>query len=137
MTNKWDAVPFERAHEDLFFQPEYDVTFHNYSGGSYDPDTGRVTGETRSQVGSENVEITTPSIDDNIRIDGTSFSWDLTIRFPEEDDIISELVPLGVDNERPTEVEISEPVDGTDTFELLGYAFEKGSGMIQCKLTEQ
>jgi len=136
--SKWDRFrgSVERVHEDLF-ESEFTATFYNYSGGSYDPNEGKITGESRTQVGTENVEIVPPAIDSTVRVDGTSFSWDTSIRFPETDAIISELVPLGEDNERPTEVELSEPVDGTDTFELQGYSFEKGSGMIMARLTEQ
>jgi len=48
------------------------------------------------------------------------------------------LVPLGEDNERPTEVEISNPKEGeNDTYELHGYKYEKGSAMVMCRLVEQ
>jgi len=139
MSDKWDRFQdsVERQHDNLFGQSEYTATFYNYSSGSYDPNEGRVTGESRTQVGTANVEIVPPAIDSTVRIEGTSFSWDLSIRFPETDNIISELVPLGEDNERPTEVEIDEAVDGVDTFELHGYSFEKGSGMIMARLVEQ
>jgi len=139
MSDKWDRFQdsVERQHDNLFGQSEYTATFYNYSGGSYDPNEGTVTGESRTQAGTANVEIVPPAIDSTVRVEGTSFSWDTSIRFPETDDIISELVPLGEDNERPTEVEIDEPVDGIDTFELHGYKFEKGSGMIMARLVEQ
>jgi hypothetical protein len=47
-------------------------------------------------------------------------------------------VPLGDDNQQPTVVKITDPEDnGTDEFELHGYSYEKGSGMLMCRLVEK
>jgi hypothetical protein len=203
MSDKWDRFQdtVERQHDNLFGQSEYTATFYNYSGGSYDPNEGEITGETRTKIGDIQAEIVPPAIDSTVRVDGTSFSWDTSIRFPEAtdsltvesgetytveagtteqyatvtvesnatltvngslliydnlnvngtidtssgtvtifgtDDFADSIKPLGEDNERPTEVEISDEVDNdSDVYELHGYSYEKGSGMIMARLVEQ
>lgn len=139
MANKWDAVAesFERAHNDLFSQATYTAEFFNYSTGTYDPDTGEIDGQTRSSIGSIQVEVVPPSMDTSIENEGHSFDWDTSIRFPTEDKP-GDLVPLGEDNERPTEVEIEDDEESADVvYELHGYSVEKGSGMVMCRLVEQ
>jgi len=51
--------------------------------------------------------------------------------------LITNINTLGVDNERPTQVEITDQKDGTkETFELHSYTTEIGSGMIMCRLVD-
>jgi len=127
-----------REHDDVFGDSRYEAEFFNYSGGSYDPDRGEVTGETRSSIGTAQVELVPPATDTTVDVDGTSFSWDTSIRLPTDTGLVSDFVPLGVDNERPTEVEISDQVeDDTDTYELHAHSEERGSGMVMCRLVEQ
>lgn len=127
---------FDRAHDDLFNDDDYTATFFNHTGGTYD--SGEVTGETRSSIGTTSVELVPPSIDSTVETDGTSFSWTTSIRFPVDEGFVDELTPLGVDSDRPTEVEVTDEVDGSTTvFELHGYRVESGSGMVLCRLTEQ
>lgn len=136
----WDQVrnSFSRAHGDLFQGSRYQAEFFNYSGGSWDPDADEFTGESRSSLGTENVEIVPPAQDSSVRVSGTSFSWDTSIRFPEEDSVVGSLKPLGEDADRPTEVEITDQEDGsTELFELHSYTTELGSGMLMCRLVEQ
>lgn len=200
--SKWVQVrnSFSRVHDDLFETARYSCEFFNYSGGSYDPDTGQVGGESRTSIGSTTVEIVPPAIDSTVDNQGTSFSWDTSIRFPigtgsltvsdtytippgttESYDSVTiesgatltvngeliagtltnngtlndngsvivlnasgtntfsqSLTTLGEDNEKPTEVEISDEKSGSTTiYELHGYSVEKGSGMIMCRLVEQ
>lgn len=156
MTSKWDSVrnSFERAHNDLF-DTEYTATFFNISQGVRDNLTDSYTGETESEVASVSVEIVPPAMDTTVRQEGTSMSWDTSIRFPENvedidgwgsnwgsdwggERLIDVLKPLGEDNERPTLVEITDMQDNdTDRYELHGYSYEKGSGMVMCRLVEQ
>jgi len=52
--------------------------------------------------------------------------------------IDDELIPLGDDNQKPTRVEIVDPEDSkVDAYELHGYSYEKGSGMLMCRLVEK
>jgi len=188
-----------RYHDDLF-DSDFSATFFDYDGGAYDPDKGKITGETRSKLISLTVEITPPGIDSTVDTDGTNLSFDTSIRFPLSDTsktydtdttiasgvtkryssitvqngvtltvngtlltgtatingtikingtlitvgssgvdpFATSLRPLGDDNERPTEVEISNPKTGNnDTYELHSYKYEKGSGMVMCRLVEQ
>lgn len=138
MTNRHQRV-FARKHNDLFGESEYDCDFYNYSSGSYDPDTGEMSGQTRSSFATGvQVEIVPPGQDSTVDTDGTSFSWTTSIRVPETSTIVGSLVPLGEDAERPTEVEIHDPEDDeNDMFELHSYTYEKGSGFIMCRLIEQ
>jgi hypothetical protein len=137
--SKWNGFQnaVSRAHDDLFFEAEYSAEFVNTSVGTRDNKTDTFTGETETSLGSIDVEIIPPSMDTTVRETGTSLSWDTTIRFP-TDDKPGELVPLGDDNRQPTEVIISDPEDnGTDEYELHGYSYEKGSGMLRCRLVEK
>lgn len=157
MSSKWDGVrrALDRAHGDLFAnQSRYEATFYSYDPGSYDPNSGEMTGDTRQQIDTAYVERVPPSIDTTVDTDGTNFSWDTTIRFPlgsgsaygdgdygsglYSADLDSALVPLGEDNRRPTEVELKDDTD-TDpiVYELHGYKVEEGSGMLMCRLVEQ
>lgn len=138
MTNRHQRV-LHRQHNRLFGGSEYDADFYNYSDGSYDPSTGEMTGQSRSSFATGvQVEIVTPGIDSTVDVDGTSFSWDMSIRVPESSSVVGSLVPLGEDADRPTEVEITDPeTNSTDVFELQGYTYEKGSGFIMCRLIEQ
>lgn len=136
--SKWDSVrsTFKRAHESLF-DSRYNAEFVNYSGGSWSPTDDDFSGESEASVGSANVEIVPPAIDASVDNDGTSVSFDTSIRLPEDDAPVSEFVVLGEDNDRPTEVEITDRQDGsTETYELHGYKNELGSGMIMCRLVE-
>lgn len=129
---------FDRVHEEFFGDSRYSAEFFNYSQGDYDPSTGEIDNETRESIGTKNVEIVPPGMDTSVRQDGTSFSWDTSIRFELDTSFVDELVPLGKDNKRPTEVVLSDEVDnGTDNFELHGYSYEKGSGFVMCRLVEQ
>jgi len=193
---------FERAHGDLFTGSRYQAEFYDYSGGTYNPDTGDIEGSTRSSIGTEDVEYIPPSIDTSVRVGGTSFSWDTSIRLTvptqplvvsggetvtiesdttdvfssvtvetngtleingtlitksvtdngtidtngtltavnttAENPFLALLTPLGVDGEKPTEIELTDQVKGeTETYELHGYNNEVGSGMILCRLVEQ
>lgn len=141
MSDQWDMVrgSFERAHNDLFGnQDRYLADFFNYSSGSYNPDEGEIEGETRSAFASNiTVEIVPPGQDSTVENDGTDMSWTTSIRFPDQS-FASEIVPLGEDNERPTEVEITDQkTDSTELFELHSYTTEIGSGMLMCRLVEQ
>lgn len=138
MTSKWDMVQagFERSHDNLF-SGEYDAEFINTSQGTRDNKADTFTGETETSLGTIQVEQVPPGMDTTVQNTGTSVSWDTSIRFP-IDDKPGELKPLGEDNERPTKVVLSDPVDGgSDTFELHGYTYEKGSNMVLCRLVEQ
>jgi len=140
MTDKWGRVQdsFDRAHSDLFSSSTYVADFYNYSGGDYDPNSGEITGASRSSFAAENIEIVPPGMDTTVDVDGTELDWDTTIRFPLDTTITGNLVPLGEDSDRPTEVEISDDESSTTTiYELHGYTVEKGSGMVQCRLVEQ
>lgn len=138
MPSKWDRVKdsFSRAHADLF-TADYEAEFINTSLGTRDNATDSFSGETETSIGTIEVEIVPPAMDTTVRETGTSFSWDLSIRFPTEDKP-GELIPLGDDNQQPTEVIIQDPEDdGPDEFELHGYSYEKGSGMLMCRLVEK
>jgi len=127
----------ERAHSDLY-DNEYTAEFYTHSGGSYNPDTGQIEGDTRSKIGSTTVELVPPAMDTTVETDGTSMSWDTSIRFPDSVSFLSSLTPLGEDSEKPTEVEVSNPADSSLTvYELHGYSIERGSGMVMCRLVEQ
>jgi len=137
-SSKWYGVrsTFKRAHEDLF-EPNYTVEFFNYSGGDWSPDDDEFTGESRDSIGTANVEIVPPAIDSTVRTEGTSFSWDTSIRLPLDDAPVSDFVPLGEDSKRPTEVEITDNVeDKTEVYELHGFSEERGSGMVMCRIVE-
>jgi len=121
----------------LFDSTRYTAEFFNYSQGTWDPDADEMTGETRSSIGTANVEIVPPAQDSTIDLQGTDISWSTSIRFPEDETITSAFQPLGTENERPTEVEITDQKDGsTETYELHSYTTELGSGMIMCRLQE-
>ena len=138
MTGKWDQVreTFERVHDDLF-DADYEAEFVNTSLGTRDNATDSFSGETETSLGTIPVEIVPPAMDTTVRETGTSFSWDTSIRFPVEDKP-GELIPLGEENQQATEVIIQDPEDdGPDEFELHGYSYEKGSGMLRCRLVEK
>jgi len=138
--NHWDQVrtSFERGHSDLFEQDRYLAEFYNYMGGSWDPDADEFTGESRESIGTANIEIVPPGMDATVENDGTSLSWDTSIRFPEDESITSEFIPLGENSDRPTEVEIQDTkTNSTELYELHGYTTELGSGFIMCRLVEQ
>lgn len=135
--SKWNQVrsSLGRAHDDLF-DSDYTATFHNHTGGTYD--SGEITGETRDQIGQTSVELVPPAMDTTVDTEGTSFSWDTSIRFPDSVGFLGKLTPLGEDSEKPTEVEVSDPVGSDATvYELHGYSTERGSGMIMARLVEQ
>lgn len=139
MSDKWTRVrdSFSRAHDDLY-SSKHAAEFFNHSQGSYDPDTGKMTGETRSSIGSIDVEIVPPAIDSTVDSDGTSFSWDTSIRMPLDESIVSSLIPTGVDNRKPTEVEVTDNIESDTTiYEVHGYSEERGSGMVMVRLIEQ
>jgi len=137
-SSKWNKCrdTFSRAHEDLF-EPNYDAEFYNYTGGTWDPDADEFTGESRDSIGTSNVEIVPPAIDSTVRTEGTSFSWDTSIRLPLDDAPVGSFVPLGEDGQRPTEVEITDNVENkTETYELHGFSEERGSGFVMCRIVE-
>jgi hypothetical protein len=145
---------FNRVHDDLF-DADYEAEFINTSLGTRDNATDTFSGETESSIAKVPVEIVPPAVDTTVRETGTSFSWDTSIRFPEDvedverwgsnwgsnwgsETLIDVIKPLGEDNQRPTLVEITDMADNdTDRFELHGYSYEKGSGMVMCRLVEQ
>lgn len=139
--SKWTRVRsnFDRAHSDLFgSQSRYNADFYNYSTGSYDPDEGEMTSQNRSSFATNiTVEIVPPGQDSTVETSGTDFSWTTSIRFPDQS-FVSNIVPLGQDAEKPTEVEITDlKTDSMETFELHSYTTEVGSDMILCRLVEQ
>jgi len=186
---------FARLHDELFTSG-YEAEFINTTQGTRSNLDDSYSGESKQSIGTINVEIVPPAIDSTVRQEGTSFSWDTSIRFPlafgdltvSEDrtiqsgetlvfntvvvksgvtltvngtlvtetltvngttagtgqiTVLNETFPkalklLGEDNERPTLVDISDPKDDeTDRYELHGYSYEKGSGMLMCRLVEQ
>jgi len=128
---------FDRAHDDLFPGDRYDVAFYNYNSGSYDPDTGEMTGQSRSSIATTNIELVPPAMDTTVSIDGTNFSWDTSARLPEDDAPVSDFVPLGEDNEKPTELDITDTTNNDiDTYQLHGYSPERGSGFVMLRLVE-
>lgn len=140
MTSQNDMLrgTLDRVHGDLYSGNRYSGEFYNYNGGTWNPDEDEVTGETRDLVGSTNVELVPPGMDSTIETDGTSTSWTTSIRFPEDESVAGSLVPLGVDGEKPTEVELTDQQSGSMTvFELHSYTQEVGSGMLLCRLEEQ
>jgi len=140
MPNKWNRFQdsVDRAHRDLFFSEEYTATFYNRASGSYDPDEGRMSGQSRSQLAEFEVEIVPPAQDTTVDVDGTNLDFTTSIRFPQDRLNSGDLIPLGEDNRRPTEVEISNPQESDkDVYELHGYSYEKGSEMLMCRLVEQ
>jgi len=86
--SQWDRVrsSFNRAHTDLFEQTRYSAEFYNYTGGSYNPDSGDREGESRNNIGSATVEVVPPAQDSTVDNDGTSFSWTTSIRLPNSGD---------------------------------------------------
>jgi len=140
MPNKWNRFQdaADRAHQDLFFASEYTATFYNRDSGSYDPDEGKMIGQSRSQLASFDVEVVPPAQDTTVDVDGTNLDFTTSIRFPQGELSTGDLIPLGEDNRRPTEVEISNPQESdADIYELHGYSYEKGSEMLMCRLVEQ
>jgi len=141
MTEKWDLVrdSFDRAHSDLFGgQNRYQAEFYNISQGTRSNLDDDYSAESRDSIGTVQVEMVPPAMDTTVRTEGTSFNWDTSIRFPENESIVGKLVPLGEDSQKPTEVEIEDDQDSAiETYELHGYSTEKGSGMIMCRLKEQ
>jgi len=151
MSNDTHRRAFWRAHDDLFPGSRYNVEFFNYENGSYDPNKGEITGESRTSIGTVQAEVVPPGQDSSVDTDGTSFSWDTSIRVPDPNLGNSDwgtnwgtnwggepFTPLGEDNERPTEVEVNNPTIGdTTTYELHSYTTEYGSGMTMIRLVEQ
>lgn len=139
MTKRHQRV-FERKHNDLYESSAFTAEFYNYTKGQYDPNTGEMTLQTRdsSPFATVQVEIVPPAMDTTVDTEGTSFSWDTSIRVPEDSAVVGSLVPYGEDSERPTEIEITDPETSTkDVYELQGYQYEKGSGFIMCRVVEQ
>lgn len=137
--SQWDRVrsSFNRAHSNLF-DDRYSATFYNQSEGSYNPDTGDIEGQTRTSIGTDNVEIVPPAQDSTVDLQGTDFSWTTSIRLPDSVDFEQDLIPLGVDNRKPTEVEVTDTIKNeTTVYELHSYTEERGSGMVMCRLTEK
>jgi len=155
--SKFDRVrgSFERAHDDLFDSTTYDAEFINTTQGTRSNVDDSYSGESTNSLGTIQVEIVPPAIDSTVRETGTSQSWDTSIRFPLSAEqpagwgtnwgsnwggatLVDVLKPLGEDNEKPTVVEITDPVDSdVDAYELHGYSYEKGSGMLMCRLVEK
>jgi len=139
--SQWDSVrrSFRRAHSDLFDrQARYEAEFINISQGTWDPDNDEMTGETENTIGTEDVEIVPPAQDTSIDLQGTDVDWSTSIRFPQDDSIVGSLKPLGVDDEQPTKVEITDQQSGDiERFQLHSYTTEIGSGLIMCRLQEE
>jgi len=124
-----------RVHDELFAGERQKAEFFDYDAGTWNPDTDEITGQGRTSIGTVTVEIVPPTQDTSVDVQGTDISWSTSIRFPEDKDVVGSLTTLGVENERPTEVEITDQQDGTtETFELHSYTTELGSGMIMCRL---
>lgn len=138
MTDRHQRV-FARKHDRLFGESEYSADFYNYSDGSYDPDTGEMTSQTRSSFATDvPVEIVPPAIDSSVDVEGTTFSWDTSLRVPEGSGVVGSLIPYGEDSDRPTEIEITDTEDNElDVYELQGYKYELGSGFIMLRVVEQ
>jgi len=84
------------------------------------------------------VEATRPDTDSTVDTDGTSFDWTTSIRLPESDAGVSDWKPLGEDNQKPTEVEITDQKDdSTEVYQLHSYTTEIGSGMVMARLVER
>jgi len=125
----------ERGHSDLFDESRYEAEFFNLSAGTYD--SGEVVGQTRSSIGTTNVEIVPPETDTTIETDGTGLSFATSIRLPEDVGLIEDLIPPGEDNRSPTEVEIQDTVDNsTELYQLHAYSDERGSGFVMIRLEE-
>jgi len=140
MPTKWDSFQsaVERAHDDLFFSSEYTATFYNRDSGSYDPDSGTMENQSRSELATFDVEVVPPAMDTTVDVDGTNFDFTTSIRFPQDRLDTGDIIPLGEDNRRPTEVEISNPQESDeDVYELHGYSYENGSEMLMCRLVER
>jgi len=71
-----------RVHDELFPGEQQQAEFFNHTGGSWNPEADEITAESRTSIGTITVEIVPPAIDSTVQIDGTSFSWDTSIRFP-------------------------------------------------------
>lgn len=131
MSSKWDRVrgSFGRAHDDFEFPT---AEFENYTGKSYDPSTGEMSGSFTS-IGSIDVEFVPPPVDATISTEGTSLDFDTSIRAPENDfdELSEDIVVYGEDSDKPTRV----TVEGT-TYEVQGNPPEHGSGMTMLRLTE-
>jgi len=126
-----------RVHDELFPGERQEAEFFNYDAGTWNPDADEITGQGRTSIGTVTVEIVPPAQDTSVDVQGTDISWSTSIRFPEDKSIVGSLKPLGVDNEQPTEVEITDQQnDETETFQLHSYTTEIGSGMIMCRLQE-
>ena len=109
----------------------------NCTQGTRDNANDTFTGESETSLGTIQVEIVPPAMYTTAWETGTSSSWATSILFP-VDDKPGELKPLGEDNEKPTVVEITDPEDsGIDEYELHGYSYEKGRGMLMCRLVEK
>lgn len=130
---------FKRLHNDLFEDSSYDADFYNTTSDSWDPDADDMnTTRDSSPFATIEVEYIPPTMDSTIDIDGSSFSWDTSIRFPSGDINQGNLNPAGEDAEKVTEVEIDDPVEGdTVVYELHSYTVETGSNMTMCRLVEQ
>jgi len=142
MDSKWDSVrtSFNRGHTEFFGDGRYTVEFYNWNqpADAYNPQTGEIDNGTRDSIGTSTVEIVPPAQDSTIDVEsGNDVEWSTSIRFPESDAVTSEFQPLGTENERPTEVELTDHKDdSTEVFELHSYTTEIGSGMIMCRLQE-
>lgn len=137
MTTQWERYSERLALEHRTSWEFPIATFYNYSEGTYDPDEGEMTGQTRSSIGEYDVELLPPQADSSVDEAGTSLSFDTSIRFPIEDGgLADQLVPLGEDSEKPTEVEV-EGRDGTQTYELHTYSKEYADQMLMCRLVEK
>jgi len=138
--SKWDMVrdSFERAHADLFDGARYEAEFYNYTQGQADFQNDEVLHTRDSDpFATEDVEIVPPAQDSTVELEGTSFGWSTSIRLPESDAAVSEFKPYGEDNQKPTEVEITDQKDdSTEVYQLQSYTTELGSGMIMIRLTE-
>ncbi len=131
---KWDRFrgATARVHDDMDY-PE--GVFENWSGSSYDPDSGQMTGGSWAEIGRAPVEEVPPTIDSTVDVEaGTSNDFDTSLRLPWDvvDGFDAELVPYGEDSEKPTRI----TVDGT-VYELQAKPLEHGSGMLLLRVTEK
>lgn len=128
-----DWETFERqvqdAHDDVFAFPV--VTIYNFTGG-YDPATGETdnfspdTGiETRAEVtpaGGQAGTVVGP--------DGQSSEVSVRIRLPKRDVNVADLVPVGTENARPTEIDT-----GTDRY-VVAERYDEQNGLWLCLCVE-
>lgn len=131
--SKWDRFrdTVEGIHRDFEF-PE--ATFENWTGSTYNPDTGQMEGGTWTEIGRAEVELVPPSVDSTASVEsGTTLEFDTSLRLPKSsfEDFNDDIVPYDADSQKPTRV----AVEGTE-YEVMGNVPEHGSGLVLLRVTE-